>query len=185
MKISFSGQAGCSMAFDVAYSYTRELFPTSMRSTAMGVGSGFARIGSMISALIALLEDYRWVKVVVVVVAVDVRVFYHFQFFLFANLKGNLPKCELLHRLSPIKFPGIILLIMSAGNSVIFFSKKNFQRPPAPVHLRRPCVRRRRPWRLGLAGDRQAQPAKLHGGGGAGGNDEELLALLEEEEDQD
>ncbi len=49
------------MAFDVAYSYTRELFPTSMRSTAMGVGSGFARIGSMISALIALLEDYRWV----------------------------------------------------------------------------------------------------------------------------
>ena len=50
---------GCSMAFDVAYSYTRELFPTSMRSTAMGVGSGFARIGSMLSPLIATLEDYR------------------------------------------------------------------------------------------------------------------------------
>ncbi len=120
------------MAFDVAYSYTRELFPTSMRSTAMGVGSGFARIGSMISALIALLEDYRWVKVVVVAVAVDVRVFYHFQFFLFANLKGNFPKCELLHRLSPIKFPGIILLIMSAGNSVIFFQKKKLPASSCP-----------------------------------------------------
>ncbi len=123
------------MAFDVAYSYTRELFPTSMRSTAMGVGSGFARIGSMISALIALLEDYRWVKVVVVVVVVDVRVFYHFQFFLLANLKGNLPKCELLHRLSPIKFPGIILLIMSAGNSVIFFFKKKTSSVLLPLFI--------------------------------------------------
>ena len=54
-----SGQLGCSLAFDVAYSYMRELFPTSMRSTTMGIGSGFARIGSMLSPLIATLEDVK------------------------------------------------------------------------------------------------------------------------------
>jgi len=52
--LAYVGQCGCSMAFDVAYSWTRELFPTSLRSSAMGVGSGSARIGSMLSPLVAL-----------------------------------------------------------------------------------------------------------------------------------
>jgi len=52
--LAYAGQCGCSMAFDVAYSWTRELFPTSLRSSAMGVGSGSARIGSMLSPLVAL-----------------------------------------------------------------------------------------------------------------------------------
>ncbi len=79
------------MAFDVAYSYTRELFPTSMRSTAMGVGSGFARIGSMISALIALLEDYRWVKVVVVDAVDYFRVFLSFPAFFIHKCQRKSP----------------------------------------------------------------------------------------------
>ncbi len=55
--LAYIGQLGCAMAFDVAYSYTRELFPTSLRSSTMGFGSGAARVGSVASSTIALLEE--------------------------------------------------------------------------------------------------------------------------------
>ena len=44
-------------SFNFAYSYTRELFPTSLRSSTMGFASGMARVGSVLSALIATLDS--------------------------------------------------------------------------------------------------------------------------------
>ena len=44
--------------FDVVFSYTAELFPTSSRSSSIGLCSTFGRIGSMLSPIIANLVFY-------------------------------------------------------------------------------------------------------------------------------
>ena len=42
-----TGKFLISMTFAIAYLYTAELFPTSVRNVAVGAASTFARIGSM------------------------------------------------------------------------------------------------------------------------------------------
>ena len=44
-------------AFRIGYAYTKELYPTTLRTTGLGTASSSARIGSMISPMIALLTS--------------------------------------------------------------------------------------------------------------------------------
>ena len=43
----FSGKFGAAAGFSVVYLYTAELYPTKIRSTAIGLCSTFARIGGI------------------------------------------------------------------------------------------------------------------------------------------
>ena len=47
VTIAMIGKFLISMTFAIAYLYTAELFPTSVRNVAVGAASTFARIGSM------------------------------------------------------------------------------------------------------------------------------------------
>lgn len=53
----YMGLYTCGLAFNFGYSFTRELFPTSLRTSALGLASSAARVGSMASAGIASLEE--------------------------------------------------------------------------------------------------------------------------------
>ena len=50
------GASLCSVAFGVGYIYTNELFPTNLRATALGTASAGARVGSLSSPFIAMLD---------------------------------------------------------------------------------------------------------------------------------
>jgi len=50
------GQTACGMAFSVGYVYTNELFPTTHRTLALSLSSAGARVGSVSSPLIAMLD---------------------------------------------------------------------------------------------------------------------------------
>ena len=47
VTIAMIGKFLISMTFAIAYLYTAELFPTSVRNVAVGAASTFARVGSM------------------------------------------------------------------------------------------------------------------------------------------
>ena len=47
VTVAMIGKFLISMTFAIAYLYTAELFPTSVRNVAVGAASTFARIGSM------------------------------------------------------------------------------------------------------------------------------------------
>ena len=57
IALLYIGQMFCANCFTYSYSYTRELFPTSLRSSTMGFASAMARVGSMVSSSIAPLEE--------------------------------------------------------------------------------------------------------------------------------
>jgi OCT family organic cation transporter-like MFS transporter 4/5 len=54
--LAWIGTVSCSMAFGGGYTFTKELFPTQLRTTALGVASGGARVGSLSSPFIAMLS---------------------------------------------------------------------------------------------------------------------------------
>lgn len=54
--LAWIGTISCSVAFGVGYTYTKELFPTPLRTTALGIASAGARIGSLTSPFIAMLD---------------------------------------------------------------------------------------------------------------------------------
>ena len=55
--LSWIGTLFCSWAIAVVYTYTTELFPTTLRTTALGTASAAARIGTLSSPFVALLGD--------------------------------------------------------------------------------------------------------------------------------
>ena len=57
--LAWIGTVACSSAFGVGYNFTREIFPTLLRTTALSMCSSTARIGSIISPLIAMLDVYH------------------------------------------------------------------------------------------------------------------------------
>ena len=56
--LAWIGTVLCETAFGDGYTYTKELFPTSLRTTALGMGSAGARVGSLSSPFIAMLDTY-------------------------------------------------------------------------------------------------------------------------------
>lgn len=54
--LAWVGTIACSVAFGGGYTYTKDLFPTVLRTTALGIASAGARIGSLSSPLIAMLS---------------------------------------------------------------------------------------------------------------------------------
>ena len=56
--LSVVGTTVCNAAFDTGYIYTKELFPTILRTSALSTASAFARIGSLLTPLVATLEIY-------------------------------------------------------------------------------------------------------------------------------
>ncbi len=54
--IAWIGTIACGTAFGVGYVYCNDLFPTSLRTTALGLSSAGARIGALLSPLIAMLD---------------------------------------------------------------------------------------------------------------------------------
>ncbi len=56
MAFAWVGTVACSTAFGVGSVYTKELFPTTHRAMAISIVSAFARIGSISSPYVAMLE---------------------------------------------------------------------------------------------------------------------------------
>ncbi len=52
--LAWTGTIPCSVAFGAGYVFTKDLFPTTHRTSALGTASASARIGSIISPFIAL-----------------------------------------------------------------------------------------------------------------------------------
>ncbi|XP_078481830.1 organic cation transporter-like protein [Ciona intestinalis] len=55
---AFIGKVGVSGSFAIIFNFTAELYPTVIRGNAVGIGSMAARIGSISSPFIILLQDY-------------------------------------------------------------------------------------------------------------------------------
>ena len=56
--LSIVGTTVCNAAFDTGYIFSKELFPTILRTSALSTASAFARIGSLLTPLVATLEYY-------------------------------------------------------------------------------------------------------------------------------
>ena len=56
--LAWIGTVFCSMAFGDGYIFTKELNPTPIRTTALSTASASARIGSIISPFIGMLDEY-------------------------------------------------------------------------------------------------------------------------------
>ena len=54
--LAWAGTCFCGMAFGMGYILTLELYPTLYRTTALGMASAGARVGSLLSPLIAMLS---------------------------------------------------------------------------------------------------------------------------------
>ena len=54
------GKMMASATFQILYVYTVEVFPTSIRNTAIGSCSCIARFGAILSFFLRLLKDYVW-----------------------------------------------------------------------------------------------------------------------------
>ena len=50
------GACCCNMGYGIGYIFTLELYPTPYRTTALGMASAAARVGSLLSPLIAMLS---------------------------------------------------------------------------------------------------------------------------------
>ena len=55
LALAYLGIFCCGIAFYVANSYTRELFPTSIRTSCLSAASSFARVGAMLSPVVAII----------------------------------------------------------------------------------------------------------------------------------
>ena len=63
--LAWIGTICCGIAFGSGYIYTKELYPTSVRTQAVSTASASARLGSIISPFIALLEDIHYLLPIV------------------------------------------------------------------------------------------------------------------------
>ena len=59
LVFSLIGKFGCSAAFSIVFLYTAELFPTSMRNSAVGMCSTLARFGGILAPTVAELGYYK------------------------------------------------------------------------------------------------------------------------------
>ena len=59
LVFSLIGKFGCSAAFSIVFLYTAELFPTSMRNSAVGMCSTLARVGGIFAPTVAELGYYQ------------------------------------------------------------------------------------------------------------------------------
>ncbi|XP_078489501.1 organic cation transporter protein-like [Ciona intestinalis] len=67
---AFAAKIGISGSYAVVYNFTSELYPTVVRTNGVGVGSTFARFGSILSPFILALQTYlRWLPNVIFGVA--------------------------------------------------------------------------------------------------------------------
>ena len=68
----FGGRSAAFAAFTVLYIFAGEVYPTSIRSTGVGLGNGFARIGGITCPIFAvtLIESGHLTLSVVVFIAV-------------------------------------------------------------------------------------------------------------------
>ncbi len=55
--LAWIGTTACSVAFGNGYTFSKELFPTPLRTTALGLSSAGARVGSLLSPFIAMLDS--------------------------------------------------------------------------------------------------------------------------------
>ena len=55
--LAWASQCACGLAAMGLYTYTKELFPTTLRTTALGTASAAARVGVLSSPFIAMLES--------------------------------------------------------------------------------------------------------------------------------
>ena len=55
--LSIVGIICCGFAFDTGYLFTKELFPTVLRTTALSVASSAARVGSILSPVIGNFDN--------------------------------------------------------------------------------------------------------------------------------
>nr|CAB3266135.1 organic cation transporter protein-like [Phallusia mammillata] len=63
---AFIGKIGTAGSFAIVYNFTAELYPTVLRGNAVGIGSMAARVGSISSPYIILLQDYiSWLPFVI------------------------------------------------------------------------------------------------------------------------
>ncbi len=58
---AWTGAFFCGIAFGAGYTYTKDLYPTTLRSTALGTASASARIGSILSPIIAISANLHQV----------------------------------------------------------------------------------------------------------------------------
>ena len=58
IALCWIANVGCVVSISCSYTITKELFPTSLRTTALGLTSAFARLGSISSPFIDLLSFY-------------------------------------------------------------------------------------------------------------------------------
>ncbi len=56
--LSIIGTTVCNAAFDTGYMFVPELFPTVVRTSAVSAASSSARIGSLLTPLIAILDRF-------------------------------------------------------------------------------------------------------------------------------
>ena len=59
LTFSLVGKFGSSAAFAIVFLYTAELFPTSMRNSAVGMCSTLARIGGILAPSVAQFGQYQ------------------------------------------------------------------------------------------------------------------------------
>ena len=52
MTLALLGKFGATSSFSIVFVYTAEMFPTEIRSTAVGASSTCARVGGMIAPLV-------------------------------------------------------------------------------------------------------------------------------------
>ena len=55
--LAWTSTVSCTFAYMVLYTYTKELFPTVLRTTGLGTASASARLGSAASPMIAMLDQ--------------------------------------------------------------------------------------------------------------------------------
>ena len=58
--LAWFGTTFCGMAFGGGYTFTKELYPTNLRTQALSTASASARIGSILSPFIAMLDAYHY-----------------------------------------------------------------------------------------------------------------------------
>ncbi len=63
---AWTGAFCCGIAFGAGYTYTKDLYPTTLRSTALGTASASARIGSILSPIIAISSSVHQVHSIVI-----------------------------------------------------------------------------------------------------------------------
>ena len=60
--LSWAGTVFCGFAFSCGYTFSKELFPTTLRTSALSMASAAARIGSILSPFVAMTQGITFIK---------------------------------------------------------------------------------------------------------------------------